>query len=147
MVFYKKQPTYNPQKTKGKPNHSTGKATMLNAINKNYGKYLTHDNKEALGDMKHPKSIISIQKPHASVAIHRTQKPVELIEWIVKTYSNAGDLVLDNTAGSGTLGEACFNCNRDFILIEKSDADYLTLNNRITNLFISNNMNYNHLYV
>jgi len=146
MVFYKKPPTYNPQKTKGKLNHSTGKATMLISSNNNYGKFLHHDNKESLGDMKHPKSILTIPKTHASAALHRTEKPVELIEWIVNTYSNAGDIVLDNTAGSGTLGEACFNCGREFILIENNESDYNIMNNRITNLFINNNIIYNHLY-
>jgi DNA modification methylase len=129
MVFYKKQPVYNPQKVKGLPNHSKGKPKKT--ANNNYGDFEFVDNKEVLGDMKHPKSILKFQKPHPSIAIHRTEKPVELIEWIVKTYTNIGALVLDNTAGSGTLGEACLNTNRDFILIEKNYNDYEKIKDRV----------------
>ncbi|MCX6302604.1 MAG: site-specific DNA-methyltransferase [Bacteroidia bacterium] len=133
MVFYKKQPVYNPQKVKGIPNHSKGKPKRT--ANNNYGDFEFVDNKEVLGDMKHPKSILKFQKPHPSIAVHRTEKPVELIEWIVKTYTNEGALVLDNTAGSGTLGEACLNTNRDFILIEKNPEDFEIIRNRVVAIF------------
>ena len=58
------------------------------------------------------------------MALHPTQKPVELIEQCVLTYSNIGDTVLDLCSGSGTLGEACINTNRDFIIIEKNPIDF-----------------------
>jgi site-specific DNA-methyltransferase (adenine-specific) len=133
IVFYKKQPVYNPQKVMGLPNHSKGKPNKT--ANNNYGDFEFVDNNEVLGDMKHPKSILKFQKPHPSIAIHRTEKPVELIEWIVKTYTNEGALVLDNTAGSGTLGIACLNTNRDFILIEKNYNDFEKIKNRIAVIF------------
>jgi len=117
LVFYYKQPTYNPQKVKGNKNHSKGK--MTSETNNDYGKYGKIDNTEILGDMKHPKSIISFEKPHPSKSIHPTQKPVALFEYLIKTYTNEGDLVLDNCAGSGTTGVACINLNRNYILIEK----------------------------
>jgi len=116
-IFYKKLPTYNPIKTLGKKNHSKGE--MNTDINNNYGKYNKVDNVEKLGDMKHPKSIISFEKPHPSKSVHPTQKPVALFEYLIKTYTNEGDLVLDNCAGSGTTGIAARNLNRDYILIEK----------------------------
>ena len=122
LIFYKKLPNYNPQKVKGKPNHSKG--SMKTDKNNNYGKYGKVDNRDILGEMKHPKSIISFQKPHPSKAIHPTEKPVELMDWLVKTYTNKGDLVLDNCMGSGTTGIACMNLNRDWIGIEINPVDF-----------------------
>ena len=124
VVFYKKQPTYNPQKTKGQKNHSKG-ISKRNA-NNNYNKFDFVDNKDILGDMKHPKSILTFSKPHSSVMIHPTQKPIELLEWLIKTYTNEGDLVLDNCCGSGSTGVACMNTNRRFIGMEL-DEKYLQI--------------------
>jgi site-specific DNA-methyltransferase (adenine-specific) len=76
--------------------------------------------------MKHPKSILTFSKPHSSVMIHPTQKPIELLEWLIKTYTNEGDLVLDNCCGSGSTGVACMNTNRRFIGIEL-DEKYLQI--------------------
>ena len=103
--------------------------------NNNYGDFGFVDNTEVNGDLKHPKSILSYQKPHPSKAIHRTEKPVVLIEWIIKTYSNEGAVVLDNTAGSFTLAEACINTNRDFIVIEKAPEDFKIGCDRIDKVF------------
>jgi len=122
MIFYNKPPTYNPQKVKGKPNHSKGK--NKDNKNTNYGYHNFVDNTDILGDMKHPQSILTFQKPHPSTAIHPTQKSLELLEWLVKSYTNEGDLVLDNCAGSGTTGLACKNLNRNYILIEKEKEFY-----------------------
>jgi DNA modification methylase len=132
MLFYKKLPTYNPQKTKGVPCHSRGKAVGEKQgdriKNQNYGDFNVV---ETQGDMKHPKSILTFQKPHPSKALHRTEKPVKLLEWIIKTYSNEGEIVLDNVAGSGTTGEACDNTNRQFILMEKNPVDCDTIKKRL----------------
>ena len=68
--------------------------------------------------MKFPTSILKFEKPHPSIAIHPTQKPIELCEWLIKTYTNENDIVLDNCMGSGTTGVACMNTNRKFIGIE-----------------------------
>lgn len=113
-VFYQKQPVYNPQKVKGRKNHSK----KTTGADKCYGKYICVDNSEILGDMKHPTSIVSFQKPHPSIAVHPTQKPVELCEWLIRTYTNPGDLVLDNCMGSGSTGVACINTGRRFIGME-----------------------------
>lgn len=67
--------------------------------------------------------------------LHSTQKPVELIEYLINTYTNEGDAVLDFTAGSGTTGEACINLNRDFILIEKEPKYYEVIKERVGKIF------------
>ncbi len=121
MVFYKKQPIYNPQKVKGKPNHSKGK--RKETANNNYGAYDFVDNKDLLGDMKHPKSILQFEKIHPSIAKHRTEKPIELLKWLIKTFTNDEMIVLDNTMGSGTTCLASKELNRKFIGIEK-EANY-----------------------
>ena len=128
-IFYKKQPTYNPQMTEGQQNHSKGKPKEFE--NNNYGEHKWIDNNVILGNMKHPKSIVSISKPHPSTMIHPTQKPVELLEWLIKTYTNEGDVVLDNCMGSGSTGVACVNTNRDFYGIELENTYYHLAAHRI----------------
>jgi len=71
----------------------------------------------------YPKSILRFNKDHSSVRLHPTQKPVALMEYLVKTYTNQGDVVLDNCMGSGTTGVACKNLGRKFIGIEQ-DPNY-----------------------
>jgi site-specific DNA-methyltransferase (adenine-specific) len=116
LVFYKKCKTYNPQKTAGAKSHSKGKP-KTNA-NNNYGEFGFIDNGELLGELKHPTSILSIPKPHPSVALHRTEKPVALAEWIIKTYTNKGAVVLDNCIGCGWTAIAAKKNGRNFIGIE-----------------------------
>lgn len=125
LVFYDKLGTYNPQKTKGLPTHTRGK----NKTNRNYGSFESVEADKS-GD-KYPTSILKFRKPHPSVARHPTEKPVELFEWLVKTYSNEGDLVLDNCIGSGTTAQACINTGRDFIGIELDEETYRTSIQRI----------------
>lgn len=119
VVFYKKQPTYNPQRVKGAKVHSIGRAAGCSdddVTNNIYGDFVRTDNQN---DMKYPTSIISMQKVIPSKTMHPSQKPVELIEWLLRTYSNENDLVLDNCMGSGTTGVVCKNIRRRFIGIEK----------------------------
>ena len=124
-VFYKQLPTYNPQFTEGKALHSKGKTYLTKEHkNQNYGKFQMTDDNRAGSTQKHPKSILSYQKPHPSIAQHRTEKSLELFEWLVKTYTNEGDLVLDNTMGSGTTNVACAILNRKSIGIEKEQKYY-----------------------
>lgn len=129
MIFYKKLPTYNPQKVLGKKNHSMGKPKERQ--NNNYGEFGFVDSSEELGDLKHPKSILTFEKPHSSVCKHPTEKSVELIEWLIKTYTNEGETVLDNTMGSGTTGVACKNLNRNFIGIELDEKYFEIAKERI----------------
>lgn len=132
MVFYKKLPTYNPQKIKGNPCHSKGKVVgEMNdkqLQNNNYGDFKCVETK---GDMKFPTSILEFPKPHPSIAVHPTQKPVELLEWLIKTYTNENEVVLDNCMGSGSTGVAAVNLNRKFIGIELEKEYFDTATNRI----------------
>lgn len=126
-IFYKKLPIYNPQYTEGKPLHSKGKNYIKKEHkNQNYGEFKMTDDSRAGKTQKYPRSIVSFQKPHPSTSEHPTQKPVDLIEWLIKTYTNENEIVLDNTMGSGTTGVACVNTNRKFIGIEK-ELDYFNI--------------------
>ena len=130
-VFYRKKPVYNPQKTKGMPNHGKGTAMFSKGMaNNNYGKYNPKEN-DVTDDMKNPVSILTFQKPHPSTALHPTQKPVELLEYLIRTYTNEGDTVFDNTMGSGSTGVACVNTGRDFIGIELDEKYYKIAKERI----------------
>lgn len=131
-VFYKKMPVYNPQFTTGKPLHSKGVNYMNKEIvNQNYGKFEhTDDSRKGCTD-KYPTSILTFKKPHPSVAKHRTEKSIELLEYLIKTYSNEGDIILDNCAGSGTTGVACKNTNREFIGIEKDEKYFNIMKERL----------------
>lgn len=123
-VFYKELPTYNPQMEKvgwHKRNHSR-KVTGQDFGNNCYGEFKMLP--VVMSDEKFPKSIITISKEHSNGNfLHPTQKPVALIEYLIKTYSNEGDLILDNCSGSGSLAIAAYNTRRNFICIEK-DYDY-----------------------
>ena len=119
-IFYKKSPVYNPQFWEGIPLHGMGNKYKQNiSANNNYGNFDSRTNPSAnrAGDkMKYPRSILKFNKPHPP--IHPTQKPVDLLEYLIKTYTNEGELVLDFTMGSGSTGVACLNTNRKFIGIE-----------------------------
>lgn len=118
LVFYGKLPTYNPQFTMGAQTHSRGGLKAKKSIN--YGHYEQVPTNEELGNRKYPTSIIKFQKPHASKALHPTEKPVELFEWIIRTFSNPGDTILDNCAGTGATAIAAKRSERPFICMEKN---------------------------
>ena len=123
LVFYQKQPTYNPQKTQGhKPmNSGTKKSVILNKSNV-YGK-VKADLSFGGNTDRYPRTNLIFKSDKQTNYLHPTQKPVALFEYLIETYTNEGDLVLDNCAGSGTTGVACKNLNRNFILIEK-ESEY-----------------------
>ena len=83
---------------------------------------------------KYPTSILSFSKPHPSITKHRTEKPVALLEYLIKTYTNEGELVLDNCMGSGSTGIACVNTNRNFIGIELDEKYFNIAKERINNV-------------
>jgi site-specific DNA-methyltransferase (adenine-specific) len=133
-VFYKKLPTYNPQFKKGKPLHSKGKSYIdKDPKNQNYGKFEMTDDSRAGSTDKYPTSIFTFQKPHPSVAVHRTEKPVDLLKELILTYTNPGELVLDNTMGSGSTGIAALEVGRRFIGIEMDKDDFKLASERIKN--------------
>ena len=129
-VFYKKLPVYNPQMEKCEPhkrNHSKG--NMLNPqANNCYGNFV--EVPTIISDEKYPKSVINIQPEHKEF-YHPTQKPVALCEYLIKTYTDEGDTVLDNCMGSGTTGVACINTGRNFIGIEIDEGYFNIAQERI----------------
>ena len=125
LVFYKKLPTYNPQMRTGfKPykckqgRHST-----------NYGLYEQGHITESNGE-RYPIDIIEFKKDSG---LHPTQKPVALLEYLIKTYTNEEETVLDNCMGSGSTGVACIKTNRKFIGIEKDEKYFEIAKERIEN--------------
>ena len=129
-IFYKKPPVYNPQKTLGKRNHSKGtKHKNKEVSNRNYGEFKSIETN--LDGLKHPTSIISFQKPHPSKCLHRTEKPVSLLEYLIKTYTNENMTILDNCMGSGSTLEACVLTNRKGIGIESDPEIFETAKNRL----------------
>ncbi len=106
--------TYKPQKTKGKPYKTSGSKYKNNKTDL-YGKHETIALENKTGD-RHPTSILKFNNPKKS--LHSTQKPVALCEWLIKSYSDENDLILDFTMGSGSTGVACKNTNRRFIGVE-----------------------------
>lgn len=135
-IFYKKQPTYNPQFEKAiQPtnNNKNKNKSQQSKMNKTevFGDFVfeisdTYDNSK-----RYPRSIIKVNRGTKSIRLHPTQKPVALIEYLVKTYTNEGDLVLDNCMGSGTTGVACKHLGRNFIGIELDDKYFQIAKNRI----------------
>ena len=131
-IFYKKQPTYNPQYTIGKPLHGKGINYMnKEIINNNYGNFKMQEDLRKGSTTKYPTSVLEFKKVHPSISIHPTEKPVELLEYLIKTYTNEGELILDNCMGSGSTGVACTNTNRNFIGIELDKKYYDIAKKRI----------------
>jgi DNA modification methylase len=124
LIFYKKQPTYHPQFTEGTPQHSKGNAfSFKEGKNQNYGYFDSKIPDIRKGTtQKYPKSVLNFEKPWPPV--HRTQKPVKLCEWLILTFTNPGELVLDNTCGIGTTCIAAKNTGRNFIGIENDEEFY-----------------------
>ena len=121
LVFYKNQPTYNDLKFKVDEKY-IDKRKSINDSFYSSGHYSGVMKRKADDGLRHPQSIL----PFNSVwkkGMHPTEKPIELFEWLIKSYTNENDLVLDNCAGSGTTGIACLNTNRNYICMEK-DYEY-----------------------
>jgi len=140
MVFYKKPPTYNPQKIPRTFQVPSG--NIKNSKTTNYGKQ-KEDYIDRQSDWLMPDDVIDYEDAYAldaleldnemlyikclhnsSGKIHPTQKPVELFEWLIKTYTNENDLILDNCMGSFTTAVACKNTNRNYIGFENDDTYY-----------------------
>lgn len=122
LVFYRQQCIYNPQMTEGERYAvKGGNCTGRGKGNANYGEYGTTRHSD--GSTRYPLSIIQIPKDHKNAKIHSTQKPVALFEYLIRTYTDEGMTVLDNTAGSGTTAIAAERSNRKWICIER-DEEY-----------------------
>ena len=130
LVFYKKLPTYNPQKTQGhKPMNSGVRRSSLK--NENYNKINKIDLPFGGDTDRFPRSVVRFKSDKQKEYLHPTQKPVALMEYLIKTYTNENELVLDFTMGSGTTGVACKNTNRSFIGIEMDDKYFEIAKKRI----------------
>jgi site-specific DNA-methyltransferase (adenine-specific) len=129
LVFYKQQPTYNPQMREGIRWHRGGKMRKTPAFygeSKEIGKPFSDRT-----NLKYPKSIITVSNANRTHNIHPTQKPVPLFEYLIRTYTKEGEIVLDNCIGSGTTAVAAINTNRQFIGIEREPEYVEIANNRI----------------
>ena len=131
LVFYRKKPIYNPQMWHSTP--YSGFSSDTSKIGEVYGsaKSKHRDNPEG---SRYPKTVLKFKQEKG---LHPTQKPVALMEYLIKTYSNEGETVLDNCMGSGTTGVACVNTNRDFIGIEMDETYFNISKNRINNPLLS----------
>ena len=130
LVFYTKLPTYNPQKTQGhKPMNSGVRTNSLK--NENYNEINKIDLPFGGNTDRFPRSVIQFKSDKQKSYLHPTQKPVALMEYLIKTYTNENELVLDFTMGSGTTGVACKNTNRRGIGIEMDDKYFEIAQDRI----------------
>ena len=126
-VFYKNQPTYKPIMIKGSKNHASksGKAVIK-----------IHGDRESVfrantSDMKYPRSVQFFKSTDSTRNLHPTEKPLALLEYLIKIYTLEGETVLDNCIGSGSTAIACLNTNRNFIGIEKDDKYFEIAKKRI----------------
>ena len=130
LVFYKKLGLYNPQMTynhKRKTSKAEHKIKCKESDIYNKGQvFTTYDS-----TTRYPRSVLKFSSDKQTCNLHPAQKPVALLEYLIETYTNEGDLVLDFTAGSFSTGEACWNLKRDCILIEKDEDIFNTGKNRI----------------
>ena len=124
-VFYKKQPTYNPQ---GLIEYN--KQNKRGSMGDNW--YEMNSNSYIQKYTNYPTGIL--EYPYDKNKFHPTQKPVALLEYLIKTYTNEGDLVLDFTCGSGSTGVACLNTNRNFIGIELDEKYFKIAKERMENI-------------
>ena len=116
-MFYRKLPIYNPQKTeRPTPTHAY---THHNAQSPNYGDF--KDWKGGGHPARFPRDVIKFKKDTQKSKLHPTQKPVEMLEYIINTYTDKGMTVLDNCMGSGSTGIACLHTGRRFIGIEMNE--------------------------
>lgn len=135
LIFYDKLPIYNPQMRKGE--HIN--ARKGRALSSNYGKFYRMDSQKV--DEYYPSSIIQfkcVNQQSIKERLHPTQKPVPLLEYLIKTYTNEGETVIDNCMGSGSTGVACVNTNRNFIGIELDEHYFDIAKKRIQDALSGN---------
>lgn len=137
LVFYKNKPLYKPIMTHGhkrKVSKSKNRAACIERKNNTddiYGKEYSDRVKDYDSTSRFPRSVITFSSDKQKSNLHKTQKPVALFEYLIKTYTNEGDLILDNTAGSGTTAIAALKTNRNYILMEKEKKYYDVILERI----------------
>lgn len=129
-IFYKNQCTYNPQMQihNGPKRTNKVKNGLLGSLTDNTNKKVIEYNDTGV---RYPTQLVKFKRDILTCNLHPTQKPVELMEYLVKTYTNKGETVLDFTMGSGTTGVACMNTGRNFIGIEQEDHYFEVASKRI----------------
>jgi site-specific DNA-methyltransferase (adenine-specific) len=139
-VFYNTSPTYNPIMEAMSPATLArmGRAKLIPTTSEIYNHVSSqHSAEYQLSTTTYPKSILRFKKEKNNqfkkYIYHPTQKPVALFEYLIRTYTNEGDMVLDNCAGSFTTAIACINTNRNYICIEKDEKYFEIGKNRIEN--------------
>lgn len=137
LIFYKKPGIYNPQMTSGhKRKVAKTSYTKEHTGDSVYGKEVR--NTEYDSTERYPLSVQVFSNADLTNVLHPTQKPVPLWEYLIKTYTNPGALVLDNCAGSGTTAIACLNTDRRYLCIEQEEKYAEIINNRINGWYIEN---------
>jgi len=128
-VFYRKPPVYNPKMVQGEP-YNKGKAHRPTDV---YGEQRSVLVKNDTG-LRYPRTVQYFKTAESEGKVyHPTQKPIEMFKYFIETYTNEGDLVLDNCIGSGTTALACLATKRDYIGIEMEEKYFDIVNERITN--------------
>lgn len=133
LVFYKKLPNYNPIKTTGHKPMNSG-VRRNNLKNENYNEINKVDLPFGGSTERYPRTVQQFKSDKQTEYLHPTQKPVALMEYLIKTYTNEGETVLDFTMGSGTTGVACKNLNRNFIGIELDETYFNIAKKRINSV-------------
>ncbi len=129
LVFSKNKTVYNPQMTKAESRNMRDRVKSIKkeTAESIYGLQKEYIKDNSLEHLRYPQSVFRYSGQAREInnsRVHPTQKPIELFEYLIKTYTNEGDLVLDNTAGSGTTAIACLRTNRQFIVMEKEQKYY-----------------------
>lgn len=132
VVFYKKSPVYNPQMNiKRCMEKGGGNPPRRSSTGTNYGSIKSHESKRYKSEDRHPTSLLLFPVVNEKDTLHATQKPVDIIEFIIKSYTQEYATVLDPTMGCGTTGVACINTNRNFIGIEQDQTIFNTAKKRL----------------
>lgn len=126
LIFYRKLPTYNPQFTQGKPY----RANIYSSTSRNYGKIKTDSTLKTSEAKRFPRDDLNFQFYNHNE--HSTEKPVDLLEYLIRTYTNEGEVVLDATIGSGSTAVACVNTGRQFIGFETNEHYFEVAQKRIS---------------
>ena len=141
LVFYKQLPIYNPQKTDGhirKVSSAKNRAACIVRRNKKedylYNKEMAESVTGYDSTERYPRSVLKYKTDKQKLSLHPTQKPVALCEYLIRTYTNEGETVLDNCIGSGTTAVACKQSGRNFIGIEKERKYFDIAHNRIKSM-------------
>ena len=132
LVFYDRLPKYNPMKTGG---HKRKVVMAVHQLKCEQGEiYRRHDNyRDYVSTERYPRSVLTYKTDKQLSCLHAAQKPVALLEYRIRTYTDEGDTVLDFAMGSGSTGVACRNTGRRFVGIEIDEAIFQTAYNRIAN--------------